>query len=125
MILQPLCENALIHGIMPVAQGGRIMIDAVWDKKRVRITVTDNGTGFTPERLAQVQKDMADENYDDTNGIGLSNILGRLNAFFEEPVDYIIESEPGKETKVSLWIPARTRDAMEEKDANGAGSTCG
>ncbi|RKJ48403.1 sensor histidine kinase [bacterium 1XD42-54] len=125
MILQPLCENALIHGIMPVAQGGRILIDAVWDKKRVRITVADNGTGFTPERLAQVQKDMADENYDDTNGIGLSNILRRLNVFFEEPVDYTIESEPGKETKVSLWIPARTRDAMEEKDANGAGSTCG
>lgn len=125
MILQPLCENALIHGIMPVTQGGCIVIDAVWEKKRVRITVTDNGTGFTPERLAQVQKDMADENYDDTNGIGLSNILRRLNAFFEEPVDYRIESEPGKETRVSLWIPARTSDAMEEKDANGERGTCG
>ena len=88
-------------------------------KDRVRITVEDDGIGFTPERLAQIRERLATEDYDDTQGIGLYNIMQRLLAYFQHDVSCEIESAPGIKTSVSIAFPARyTNEAgmMEEKN---------
>lgn len=119
LILQPLCENALCHGIAPLTQGGSVSVSAFMSEDRVRITVEDDGIGFTPERLAQIRERLVTEDYDDTQGIGLYNIMQRLLAYFQQGVSCEIESAPGIKTSVSIAFPARyTNEAgmMEEKN---------
>jgi sensor histidine kinase YesM len=69
MLLLPLVENAVKHGIEPLIPGGRIDIAAVQGDGCLRVTVRDTGTGFTAEP---------------GNGIGLDNIRARLAALFGE-----------------------------------------
>jgi len=70
MMLLPLVENAIKHGLTPLPGGGSIRVVAVSDDGALRITVTDTGAGFSMVELGA------------GNGIGLSNIRSRLAALY-------------------------------------------
>lgn len=107
MVLQPLCENALRHGVMPLTQGGEINVSAKRLQQRIFVTVQDNGLGFSEERLEEIRQRLKSEEYDDTQGIGLHNIVQRMNAFFHGEVECEIQSIPKRETCVILSFPAK------------------
>lgn len=93
MILQPLVENAIQHGIAKSAAPGRIDITAARQNGSVRIEISDNGTGLTNN---------VGERRD---GVGLRNTRSRLKQLYGEHSDLILESDAGKGCRVTLMIP--------------------
>lgn len=102
MILQPIVENAIIHGLEPTSKEGTIFIKCIKSKGDIIITVTDNGVGISKERLADILDSMESEN---SNGIGISNSNGRLKAYFGSSYGLKITSEINKGTKVTIQFP--------------------
>jgi len=100
MILQPLIENCVNHGIRYREGDGLVEIGVVPEGDYIRISVTDNGTGITPKRLETIL------NYpDDTGRIGLYNVDHRLKREFGEGIN--IETELGVGTKMNFRIPVQ------------------
>lgn len=104
MTLQPIVENALIHGLEPKVDGGTLHITARESGVNgCQITVEDDGVGIPPERLKEINELTATRTgHGHTTGIGLSNVVARLRQFFGEQFTYEVYSQLGKGTKVIL-----------------------
>ena len=107
LIIQPLVENATIHGIGHLESGGVIKISLEKRGDAVRIGVEDNGAGMDEETRQKILKCQSPDCNETghTTGIGIYNVVQRLRLFFscEDVVD--VESAPGRGTKVVLKIP--------------------
>lgn len=106
LMLQPLVENAIVHGLGTCEEGGRIQICTRYDPQNGigRVCVVDNGTGMDPDTLHAVQERMRSTE-DKTKSIGLANVYFRLKLFFGERADIEISSIPGERTEVALVMP--------------------
>ncbi|RKX81508.1 MAG: sensor histidine kinase [Spirochaetes bacterium] len=98
-LLQPLVENAVKHGIMVKRDGGEILVEARVDKKKITLTVEDNGVGMDVDQL----KTLLGENNNES--IALNNINKRLITKYGEKFGLLIESKKGRGTKVTICIP--------------------
>ncbi|HVY92308.1 MAG TPA: histidine kinase [Bryobacteraceae bacterium] len=97
MLLQPLVENSIKHGIANRIEGGTITLRARRAGDRLSIEVEDDGVGI-PENAT-------DEPPGGT-GIGVSNVRERLQVLYSHDYTMAIESQPGQGTRVSIDIPA-------------------
>ena len=108
MILQPIVENAVNHGIRDIEWEGRIHLTVTGDADYIRISVKDNGKGMTQEQIESVlsgNKEYGKEESDST-GIGMNNVISRLELYYEEKGLVEISSEgEGKGTEVVVYIP--------------------
>src|SRR5271157_2462749 len=95
MILQPLVENALRHGIAPKIEGGALTLRANRSNGRLTVEVIDDGVGISEQRQAAV--------YD--SGIGISNVRERLKVVYGQDFSLKIDSRPGKGTSIRFEIP--------------------
>ncbi|MFF2480026.1 sensor histidine kinase [Paenibacillus sp. NPDC058071] len=103
-MLQPIIENALIHGLEESQDNGFIVISAVREGGDLRIAVRDNGRGMDGERL----KRLFDPTYranQRLSGIGLTNVQERLQLHFGDRYGLTVTSEIGEGTKVELLLP--------------------
>ncbi len=114
LVLQPLVENAIYHGIKNKRGRGHLKVTANFtdDKKSFIIfRVTDDGAGFSPERLETVKKEL-ESTYDAeklTSVYGLFNVNRKLKLYYENQTQgIIIESEPNKGSSISFVIPCIT-----------------
>lgn len=113
LILQPLVENAVLHGLEQTVAGGEVKVSVNnTGDRRLYITVEDNGCGIPGPRLDQIRKSLAGER--NTKGIGLSNIYQRLRLYYGEKMDFQIESEEGKGTKITIQIPDQAEEGGEQ-----------
>jgi two-component system, LytTR family, sensor kinase len=110
MILQPLVENSIKHGIAPKVGGGRILVRSRRENGRIVIEVEDNGLGMTDERIDQVLGAPGDNG----SGIGLRNVGERLRVVYGGRADFRLASEPGGGTVARLEIPEVAADAEAE-----------
>lgn len=110
MSLQPIVENAVIHGIEPAAADTTIYIKA-WEKNGTfTIEITDSGEGMSPEDLEKLRKRIhgeIEENVGTGNGVGLKNVEDRIKLSFGGEYGMEVYSEPKKYTKVSIKLPRR------------------
>jgi two-component system sensor histidine kinase YesM len=117
LILQPLVENALYHGIKNKRNGGTITVRARQKNgNEVLLEVEDDGIGFTPEKLAQVQIELSD-NSDEIrleSGFGIDNVNKRIKLYYGKQYGLSIKSEYNAGTCVTLMIPAK-KDVIIEK----------
>jgi two-component system, LytTR family, sensor kinase len=95
MILQPLVENAIRHGVGPKVEGGTITLRIGRQNGRLAVEVRDDGVGIPSERRKEV--------YD--SGIGIRNVHERLKVLYGQDFLMKIESEAGKGTAICLEIP--------------------
>ncbi len=103
LLLQPLVENALFHGILPVGQG-EIRVVARVASARLWITVADNGAGMSRERLTQLLSGTL-PNARGYNQVGLKNVDERLRIFFGPTSHLVIDSQDGQGTEIGFSIP--------------------
>ena len=103
LILQPLVENAIYHGIKVKQQGGTVRIESLLEEDRLLITVEDDGVGMTPEQLETIL-DKKESDAESTK-IGVYNVNERLQLFFGSEAAMKYYSEPGKRTMVMLVLP--------------------
>ncbi|WP_179958359.1 sensor histidine kinase [Chitinimonas arctica] len=97
MLLQPLVENAIQHGLEPCVEGGEIRIEARREGPTLHIVVYDTGRGFDP--LAKPRAG---------GGVGLANLRDRLNSLYGGAALLTIADHPPRGVKVSLRLPLET-----------------
>jgi two-component system LytT family sensor kinase len=95
MILQPIVENSIKHGIAPKVGGGRILLRALREGARAVIEIHDNGLGMSDERLQNAL----------SGGIGLSNVDERLRVVYGTQCSVRLTSAPGQGTIARIEIP--------------------
>jgi len=96
MLLQPIVENCIKHGLAPRLEGGEIHLRARLRDGRLSIEIDDNGMGISPERLADVYG----------GGIGISNVHERLRLLYGDQFKMDIRSREGEGTQIKIDIPA-------------------
>ena len=104
MLLQPLVENAIKHGLEPKIEGGNVTVSARVDDGALRIEIADTGLGFG----------VATET--GGSGSGLANVRARLKALYGDAARLTIDqlAEPATGTKISLFVPAPTQQLLRE-----------
>lgn len=109
--LQPLVENSIFHGIEPKGGTGHITIHVYYEtntadsRRNVRIDVTDDGVGMSPQKAAQILTDSHDSSADFFREIGVSNVHKRLQYEFGESYGISVQSKEGVFTTMSILIP--------------------
>ena len=103
--LQPVVENAMVHGLAKKEQGGRVHI-RIWEQgKTLVISVADTGLGMSEERLTEVTEAMK-ERRTSKIGIGLGNIYKRIHMMYKQG-EFRITSREGRGTVVQMLIPQK------------------
>lgn len=101
--LQPVVENAMVHGLSKKEQGGRVHV-RIWEQgNRLVISVADTGFGMSEERLAEVTEAMK-ERRTSRIGIGLGNIYKRIHMMYKQG-EFRIASIEGRGTVIQMFIP--------------------
>jgi two-component system LytT family sensor kinase len=95
MLLQPIVENCLKHGLAPKIDGGRIQLRTTNRDGRLHIEIEDNGVGISEEKMPHVY----------VEGIGLSNVRERLRVLYGADFRLEIESHTGQGTVIRIDIP--------------------
>ncbi len=109
LLLQPLVENALYHGIKFKRGGGRISVSGRKEGEDLIFTVRDTGRGMDEETLGRIRERMAAReptHETGTNGYGLVNVNLRIRLYYNQPEGLNIESGP-EGTTVSFRVPCR------------------
>ena len=108
MILQPIVENAVNHGIRNVEWDGYICMTVERQPDALVISVKDNGQGMTQERIREVLEGRAraGDTQKEVSGIGVDNVINRLELFFgQKDLLQIYSDGPGMGTEVRVMIP--------------------
>jgi sensor histidine kinase YesM len=93
MLLQPVVENAIKHGLEPKVEGGNVAIAARREEGRLLLTVSDTGLGFSERRAG------------DSTGLGLANLRARLSTLYGATAALTIEDNAPAGTRVTIALP--------------------
>lgn len=122
MILQPIVENAVYHGMEVRNRKGKLLLEGkITGKNQLVVTVTNDGKGMSPEKLAELRKTISDYEsaglYNaEKSSIGLSNINKRIKLQFGAQYGLTVESEETSGTTVTLVLPVMREPQISEKD---------
>ena len=119
MILQPLVENAVTHGIRDMMDRGKISMSICREEEGIRVTVTDNGAGMTKEQIQDIlEGTLVRPEGAVSTGIGLGNVKNRLRLFYDQDGLLCIYSQgKGMGTEVTVLLPALPdADGITEED---------
>ncbi|TFJ91435.1 sensor histidine kinase [Lentibacillus salicampi] len=107
LTLQPLVENAFLHGIEGKEEGGTISLIIYQQLRNVIIEIRDDGVGMSQKTIDQIisRTKQQQEHVGHSTGIGLTNVIRRLELIFRENDVVEIESEPGRGTVIRLILP--------------------
>lgn len=112
MILQPIVENSVNYGIRDIPWEGVIELSVFSRDDSVCISIRDNGIGMSEEKIAKIMSSQlkTSDISDDSNGIGLDNVIGRLKLFYgTDDVISIISDGEDRGTETIIYIPAEER----------------
>ena len=105
LIIQPIVENAIFHGIEAKAEAGLIIVESVVSEGALLITVSDDGVGLDEKELARMTAQFGEREYQSGRSIGILNVLNRIKINFGEEYGLTVESEPGIGTSVTMRLP--------------------
>lgn len=106
LILQPIVENAILHGILPTKQPGNVWISTSCAKDLLYITVEDDGVGIPDAKLHELQQYLGDSTIREAEHLGLTNTHQRLQLIFGKDYGLTIGRRTGGGTKVCMKMPA-------------------
>jgi two-component system LytT family sensor kinase len=98
ILLQPLIENSIKHGLEPRLHGGTVTLRSRLEGDRVRIEVADDGVGMNNRPTSALSRAGA--------GIGMKNVQERLEVLYGNQASFRVVSNPGRGTLVTIDIPA-------------------
>ena len=107
LLLQPIVENAVKHGIFEKVEGGTVKIIVLDDETETELIVKDNGLGMSQEFLASLLDDR-----NNSTGIGLKNVNNRLKNKYGRDYGLIIKSQLGYGTTVTMRIPKKSKEVV-------------
>ncbi len=127
LLLQPLVENALYHGIKNKRGGGRILVRVKLRNRVMTFTVSDTGRGMTPEQLKALEESLHTETptaqtvlEPGHSGFGMRNVDLRIRLYYKKQTGLLVQSGP-EGTEVSFTIPIRTREEIDNDESLSRG----
>jgi two-component system, sensor histidine kinase YesM len=103
LLLQPIVENAVIHGFKGFDSGRLLSVHiSVFQNNSIRIVIEDNGNGIPEDKLKRIWT-----NENNNNKVGIVNVYERLKIYYKDLSDMTISSEEKKGTKVTIIIPRK------------------
>lgn len=112
LIIQPLVENAMLHGLEPKMEGGVIQVSVKKEQKAVKITVMDNGVGVDEEIIREKLRDKKEVH----NVFALKNLDQRIKLKYGEGYGLTFKSEIGRGTVVEVDMPFEEEERDENSD---------
>lgn len=112
LIVQPLVENAIIHGSERTKNPVKVTITARENQGVLSIEVKDDGIGMNPEELNHLKQSLTDGDSAGSS-IGLRNVERRIRLHYGEEYRLFIDSKPGQGTRVVMCIPPEQHDSKE------------
>jgi len=113
LVLQPLVENSIIHGVGKYTENGYICICLYKRKDRIIIKVYDNGIGIDRLKLIDIKKMIQAKDINDySSGIGINNVFARLNLFYNNDIEADVKSKVGEYTEFTIKIPFRKGEPL-------------
>jgi two-component system sensor histidine kinase YesM len=103
LLLQPIIENSINHGMKNYPDDGNITILIKTDEKNIIYQVKDNGYGMSKEKVKELYDNL--ENYTSNQGIGIKNTYQRLKLYYLGEAKFIIESDIDNGTTVTITVP--------------------
>ena len=120
LFIQPFVENSILHGFANIQRGGLIRVTGRPDADRFRVEVRDNGCGIDQQISNVIQQSLRGEHSlelaGNGNGIGIRNVVTRMKMFFGERFQVELETEIGKGTAFTFWLPLPGGNGMEEEE---------
>lgn len=106
LLMQPLIENAIIHGFDGYASGGLITVNIhIFEVENIVISIKDNGRGMDESKLGELLKEDGSDIISSRRGLGVKNVFNRLKLYYGENCKWNIKSELGKGTEILFEIP--------------------
>ena len=116
LMLQPLVENAIYHGMEFMDGDGEIEVHAYLENGDLWFTVRDNGLGMTKEQVDSLLTENAHISSKRGSGIGVKNVNERIRLYFGEHYGLTIESEPDEGTTIRIHLPAVSYQEILERE---------
>ncbi|MGQ7887705.1 cache domain-containing sensor histidine kinase [Paenibacillus sp. WC2504] len=110
LMLQPIVENAIIHGLSASECEGEVLIRIYEESKELRIDVRDNGRGMSKDQIKALFEANTNTRF---SGMGVRNVHERIVRLFGEPYGVFLDSEPDAYTTVQIRFPMITRSEQE------------
>lgn len=107
-LLQPVVENALIHGIEPSDNAGLIVIKGFREEDKLHFSITDNGVGMKQEQIDKLFNSDIYKDRGRLNGIGIANVQNRIKLLYGPEYGLHINSIKGVFTTVDIILPVNT-----------------
>jgi len=106
LILQPIVENSIYHGIERSKGNGILNIYGMLDKSNLNLVVEDNGVGIEKESLEELQRSIEDDSFENSKNFALKNLNQQIKLKYGPNYGLSIKSEYGKGTCVTIRLPA-------------------
>ena len=116
LMLQPLVENAIYHGMEFMDGDGEIHVKVHRQEDDLWIEVCDNGLGMTPEQVESLLSEKPPIPSKRGSGIGVKNVNERIRLYFGEGYGLVILSEPDEGTVIRIHLPAKPYSEAMEKE---------
>nr|WP_288825753.1 sensor histidine kinase [uncultured Clostridium sp.] len=116
LILQPLVENAIYHGMEFMDGEGEIKLSVMRKGEDLIIRVSDNGLGMTEDQVQSLFSDAVHVTSAKGSGIGVKNVNERIKLYFGERYGLTIDSEPDEGTTITILLPAVPYDSVLERE---------
>lgn len=110
LIIQPIVENAFVHGIESSKNNGRIDISIKYSGDNVIIEVEDNGQGIPDDKMSELRWKLEENDTSSGKSIGLTNVNKRIKMFHGENYGLSFKSQIGKGTKVRITLPREVKN---------------
>ena len=107
LMLQPLVENAIYHGMEFMDGDGMITVKAWRKEDELYLSVADNGLGMTEDKVEMILTGKSTSGNGRGSGIGVKNVNERIKLYFGEAYGLTIDSEPDEGTTVIIHLPAK------------------
>jgi len=105
LLIQPLVENAVIHGLSNSQAGGKVKISVKGKGSMVAISVVDNGCGMTKYKLLELREELSSKSLFDSQSLGLKNINQRIKLKFGEQYGISVSSKANFGTAIHISFP--------------------
>ena len=113
LVLQPLVENAIYHGIKEAGRPGRVDVGVRLDGEALVLTVADDGVGMDPTQLADLRRRLEGDlpsDLGETSGYGIFSVHARIRLGYGPPWGLSFDSSPGRGTVVEARLPAHPQE---------------
>ncbi len=120
LLIQPILENAIVHGIEEKLDKGHILVAARREDEDLYIQIMDDGVGMTEETMSHILREDYSMKKSGHTSIGVVNVNRRIQMIYGKDYGLLVQSVLGAGTKITIHIPAMEEDQEEvKKDENG------